>query len=157
MNNIFSKNHILFLLAVAFLSFIIWGLFGQKDTASVKGQTEKTVLVSIGQARITAFVADTDALRAKGLGDRDSIPPDAGMLFVFGTPGEYSFWMKDMRFPIDMIWIGADGRVVFEKENVSPATFPEIFTPNAPAKYVLEANAGFAEKNGVKIGSSVSF
>ena len=79
------------------------------------------------------------------------------MLFEFAEPDFYGFWMKDMNYPIDIIWLSDDFRVVFIKENASPASYPETFMPSAPARYVLETAAGFSEKNNLKIGDKASF
>ncbi len=77
------------------------------------------------------------------------------MLFVFDKPDIYSFWMKDMLFPIDMIWISEDGKVVYIERDARPESYPNSFIPDAPAKYVLEVNAGFSEKNNLKVGDKV--
>lgn len=77
------------------------------------------------------------------------------MLFVFDEPGHYAFWMKDMRFPIDIIWAGPDGRVVHIEENLSPETYPNSFSSALPAQYVLEVPAGFAQAHAVQLGSTL--
>ena len=79
------------------------------------------------------------------------------MLFVFDKPGQYPFWMKDMNFAIDIIWIGEDLRVVYIKKDARPELYPETYTPTENAKYVLEVPAGFSEKNNLKVGDSASF
>ena len=154
---IISLKLILFLLAVAFLSFIILTGFRQKDILPSQGQIEKTVTVSIGHKQIKAFVADTPELQEKGLGDRASITSDEAMLFIFQVPAPYGFWMKDMNFPIDMFWLDQSGRIIFIEANVLPSSYPEVFTPPSPAQYVLETQAGFAAENDLKIGDEVSF
>ena len=82
---------------------------------------------------------------------------DEGMLFVFNHTGKYPFWMKDMNFPIDIIWIGEDLRVVYIKKDAKPESYPETFTPNQDAKYVLEVFSSFSEKNNLKEGDRVKF
>lgn len=114
-------------------------------------------IVYIGHQSLKAYVADTEITREKGLGDIESLPSDEAMLFMFDVPERYGFWMKDMRFPIDIFWIDWLGRVVFIKESVLPSSYPETFIPNVPAKYVLETNVGFAHENRVKIGDEISF
>lgn len=146
-----------FFSAIIFLSFIIWGPFSQKDSYFSKGQIEKTTPVSIGHSQIKAFVADTSLFRKRGLGGKDSILSDEGMLFIFETPAYHGIWMKDMRFPIDIFWIDEMKRIVSLQEVVLTSSYPEIFTPKAPAKYVLETRAGFARENNVKIGDKISF
>src|SRR3989344_624382 len=61
--------------------------------------------IKIGEALLNIEIADTQGKRAKGFGSRDQLASDSGMLFVFDTPGQYQFWMKGMKFPLDMIFI----------------------------------------------------
>ena len=68
-----------------------------------------------------------------------------------------SFWMKDMLFPIDIIWINDDLNVVSIDGELSPETYPTTFSPSEPVKYVFEAPSGFSKKNSVKIGDKVKF
>src|SRR3989339_720000 len=70
---------------------------------------------------------------------------------IFNKIGVYHFWMKDMNFPIDIIWIGEDYKIVYIKENALPESYPEKFNPNQPALYVLEINAGMVSENEIKI------
>ncbi len=79
------------------------------------------------------------------------------MLFVFDTPGKHGFWMKDMHFPIDIIWIDRDLTIVHVERSISQETFPTVFASDANASYVLEVVAGFSEKNNLKEGDRVNF
>lgn len=145
------------ILAVVFLSFIVWNGVVQKDINTSKGQTGRTTTVSIGHKLIKAYIADTMELQEKGLGGRESIASDQAMLFVFGIPAPYGFWMKDMRFPIDIFWLDPSKHVIFIKEDALPSSYPEIFIPDSPAEYVLETPAGFVGENNLKIGTEISF
>ena len=116
-----------------------------------------TQTISIAQTSVRVAVADTPTLRSSGLSGYRGLAGDEGMLFIFEEDGMHSFWMKDMRFPIDILWISSDGRVVFIEKEVSPETFPKSFTPATPARYVLEVEAGFVEKHGIEIGDSTVF
>lgn len=160
------KNRMIVL--VVFLLAVIGGIFAlsfkssqvsvQKDTVSQTTTTsEGPTSISIGQKRIKVLMAETEEEKELGLGGRDSLASDEGMLFAFGIPDTYSIWMKDMKFPIDVLWIDQDLRVVFVVENMKPESYPEIFTPSSPAAYVLEVPAGFSKENNVKIGTMVSF
>lgn len=120
----------------------------------VPAETDVRVIGLAGQD-IRVTVVSTPEARAKGLGGRSGLAADEGMLFVFETDAKYRFWMKDMLFSIDMLWLSETGEVVDMRESVSPATYPEVFTPNAPARYVLELPAGFAEAYSVKVGDIV--
>ena len=79
------------------------------------------------------------------------------MLFVFGGPGKYSFWMKNTLISLDIIWMDGDGKIVDIKEGAMPCgkNYCESYTPKAPAKYVLEINAGMAKETGMKIGDKL--
>ncbi|MFA5997966.1 MAG: DUF192 domain-containing protein [Candidatus Paceibacterota bacterium] len=97
--------------------------------------------------------ATTSAARERGLAGRTSIPGDYGMLFVFPEDGRYGFWMKDMLVPVDMFWLDAQGQVVFIASEVATSTFPNVFYPNLPARYVLEIASGFAREHSIATGT----
>lgn len=87
-------------------------------------------------------IADTPEERAQGLSGRQSIPDNYAMLFVYEEADLHGFWMKDMFVPIDIIWLGDDGTVLKIEEAVSPDTYPKVFYPPQPVRYVLEMRAG---------------
>ena len=97
--------------------------------------------------------ADTLAAQEEGLGDRDSLCAHCGMLFDFQKSDRYVFWMKGMRFPLDIVWI-ADHRIVFIQKNI-PAESKDMLTPPGEADQVLEINAGKVDEWGIQIGSTV--
>ena len=106
---------------------------------------------------VRVAVADTESLREKGLSGVASLSANEGMLFVFEKDGLYSFWMKDMNFPLDIVWLAADGKVVAVAEDRSPASYPESFTPTSPARYALELPAGWVKAHDIGIGDAVEF
>ncbi|HUY05225.1 MAG TPA: DUF192 domain-containing protein [Candidatus Paceibacterota bacterium] len=106
-----------------------------------------------GGVSLNIEYATTTAARERGLGGRTSIPSDYGMLFVFPKDGLYGFWMKDTLVPLDMFWLNAQGQVVFIAEDVLPSSFPHVFYPSAPARYVLETAAGFAAAHSIITGT----
>ena len=114
-----------------------------------------TTRVEIGSTTIQAELVRTPDKRRQGLSGRTSLAPKHGMLFIFDEPQDLSFWMKDMYFPIDMIWIGADKTVVGITDNVRPTSYPKTFGPPEPAQYVLEVNAGAARQWGIETGNEV--
>ena len=120
-------------------------------------EADTTVMrtISIGGTVIYVDVADTDVLRERGLSGRSDLPGGKGMLFVFDTDDTWGIWMKDMLFPIDIIWVDASGTVVTVAENVAPDTYPKSFYPSAPARYVLELPAGFAAARGIAEGAII--
>jgi uncharacterized membrane protein (UPF0127 family) len=109
---------------------------------------------------ILADIAITDEDQIKGLSIRDQMNENEGMLFVYGEPSRQSFWMKDMKFPIDIIWLNGTGSVVHVEENLRPCV-PSLecpsFSPNENAQYVLETVAGFAQKHHLMIGTDIDF
>ncbi|MDO8498320.1 MAG: DUF192 domain-containing protein [bacterium] len=154
---------IVLLLVVAFgamiLSFnisLLGGLFPAFNTSKSFPSTQ----IKVGQAVVKVEVADTPEERGRGLGGRNSLATDSGMLFVFSESQKQRFWMKGMKIPVDMIFIDK-GRVVDILKNVPPPSPNQsdqtllIYEPVAPADMVLETNAGFADSFGIRTGDSV--
>ena len=115
--------------------------------------------LEIGNADIFVEIARDPAAVQKGLSGRASLAPERGMLFIFPKPDYYRFWMPDMHFPIDIIWI-ADGKVAGITKNVSPEfdpSNPHFYLPPVAVRYVLEVNAGFSEMHGIAAGDPVTF
>lgn len=114
------------------------------------------VLVTIRESSVVATVADTPTERSRGLAGRRALSPDEGMIFVFETPGEYGFWMKDVDFGIDVIWVSAERRVVGTLEGLDPTTYPTVYRPPAPIRYALEVPAGWVAGHRVVSGDGVA-
>lgn len=106
---------------------------------------------------VRAEVARNQEQKSRGLMFRDTLPEGRGMLFPFERDGTYGFWMKNVRFPIDMLWLDPDLKVVHSESSVPGC--PEepclIYRSPTPARYVLELPAGYAERHGVAVGSTV--
>ncbi|MEK9183386.1 MAG: DUF192 domain-containing protein [Patescibacteria group bacterium] len=114
-------------------------------------------LVKIAGQEIKVELAKTPKAQAQGLSGRKLLAADQGMLFLFSISQKRSFWMKDMNFPIDIIWID-NGEVVDIASNLPPPAVvnnPPVYYPRAPVNAVLEVNAGFSEKYGLKIGDKM--
>jgi len=104
-------------------------------------------------------VADSKSELARGLMHRESLGVDEGMLFVFDGQGKYSIWMKNMNFPIDILWLSAEGVIVDVAENV-PACEADpcpTYTPRYDSSFVLEVNAGESKKRGGVVGEKIVF
>jgi uncharacterized protein len=95
-------------------------------------------VLKIGTHLYQLEVATTPKERELGLSGRNNMPMSVGMLFVFPNEGMYGFWMKDMHFNIDMVWANGQKNVVYLVRNVSPDTYPRVFSPVQKAKYVIE-------------------
>lgn len=115
----------------------------------------ETETISVYGKDIPVYLADDPRIRTRGLSNKTYLPEGEGMLFVFEKPDQYSFWMKEMNFSIDIVWMDEKGKVIFVRENVSPETYPTLFTPPKPALYVLELNAGEARELGLTVGTKV--
>jgi uncharacterized membrane protein (UPF0127 family) len=117
----------------------------------------RPVVVLAERVRVSVDVVDTPALRMRGLSGRASLAPDEGMLFLFDAPRIQSFWMKDMRFAIDIVWIRA-GRIVGITPDVplpkSPRELPQFASP-VPCDVVLEVRAGAVKRWGLVLGDAV--
>ena len=127
------------------------------------GPDPEPAVVSIGGTTYAVDLAITPEERQQGLSGREHLPQDAGMLFVFEDERELHFWMKGMHFPLDIIWINAQCSLVDVSADVptSPPDadnnqIPRVQSP-APARYVLEVNAGEAARNGLRAGDTVEF
>ncbi len=113
-----------------------------------------TPQLEIGGKIIQIEIADTNTERTQGLSDRASLPQDTGLLFIFPSPTTPGFWMKDMRFSIDIIWLDENWKIIGIEKNLAPESYPKLFYPPSPIKYVLEVNAGFSDKNNLKVGET---
>ncbi len=142
---------LVFLLIFSFLSYQ-----QQKIEQQQKKLPQITLVNSEGvQVKFSIEIANTESAREKGLSGRDSLPEGAGMFFVFDSEQPLGFWMPDMKFPIDMIFLDSAYKIVDINENAQPCETREqcpTFVSKKPAKYVLEVNAGLVRKNNIKVG-----
>jgi uncharacterized membrane protein (UPF0127 family) len=100
-------------------------------------------------------VAKTSEAREKGLSGRSGLKADQGMIFVFDTPDKQCFWMKDMKFPIDILWFDSGKKLVYEIRELSPSTYPESFCSPSSAQYVVELPAGTAARLNANNGTQL--
>lgn len=123
-------------------------------------QVAKSSQVKINDLTLNVEIADTDSKRKKGLGEREFLASDSGMLFIFPNEGVYQFWMKGLSFPLDLIWIKG-GQVVDIIRNAVPPTPGQtdetlpLYAPNQSVDMVLEVNAGFVDSYGIKVGDKI--
>ncbi len=125
-------------------------------------QSDATPTVTIGGASFTVDLADTPEKRFQGLSGREILEEGTGMLFVFQEERQHTFWMKDMRFPLDMIWITAEctiADIIADVPNPPPdqknGALP-TYSPSAPGTFVLELNAGVAAASGLQTGDQMT-
>ena len=112
---------------------------------------------SAEQYSFTYILADTEALRQKGLSGRASLGDKEVMLFTFEKPDVHFFWMKDMFFSIDIVWLDSNKKVIHIEHQVTPQTYPKSFGPTSNSLYVLEFNADTAKSIDLRVGDTVEF
>lgn len=116
--------------------------------------------VELAGQRFTVELADDDAERARGLMFRDAMAEDRGMLFVHDTQEPQAYWMKNTRIALDILYFDNDRKLVAQQRDVPPCSLGDAcpsYPSNAPARYVLELNAGQAEKLKLQDGATLTF
>lgn len=163
-----SNNKKLSLILTVIIIFI-FGIFLYKNYIKTPvystycgNYSEKNIV--IGNQNIKAIIADDICKQDLGLSGNNGLKNNQGMFFVFTKDGSYGFWMKDMKYPLDMIWINSSLQIVGIEKNISPDTYnatdtkkSEILGESYWAQYVFELPAGFSDKNNVKIGDKITF
>lgn len=119
------------------------------------GGVVRTTELDVGGVTVTAEIADTPALRERGLMERDSLPENHGMLFVYPDERDLSFWMRNTPLALDIAFIDRSGTIV-NIETMQPND-DESKVSTRPAMYALEMEAGWFEANGVEPGARVGF
>lgn len=149
-------------LFIVILVAIYYGANGNKSNFSFFPAPQKPALkvITINDAKINVEIADTKDKRTKGLGGRDNLATDSGMLFIFPKEDRYSFWMKGTKLPLDIIWIKGDN-IVDILTNVKPPengqkdeTLP-LFQPVVAIDKVLEVGAGSVDRLQIRVGDVV--
>jgi len=114
-------------------------------------------LIQIGEVEIQVRLAKTDVEHRQGLSNTKSLADGEGMLFIYERPAKQGFWMKDMNYSIDIVWINERNRVIGVEKDISPSTFPLVFSSPSEVKYVLEVPAGFSNRSNIEIGQILNF
>lgn len=137
-------------LAVALVTSVVLGF---RQIAFAHGS-----VVIDGKTNVRVSVASNDRSRERGLSGKKGLAADEGMLFLFDRPDTYGFWMKDMKFPIDIIWIAGDTIADLSTDVPIPVQGEKLplYSPRIPVDKVLEVPAGFALRHGLKVGMNVS-
>jgi uncharacterized membrane protein (UPF0127 family) len=122
----------------------------------VDNKLQKTSL-RVNGAEFATEIATQAHEQSKGLSDRDCLEDNRAMLFTYMEPGDYCYWMKNMRFAIDMVWLDQEKRVINIAAEVTPESYPQPYCPERPAMYVIEVSAGVAETNNWTVGTQFNF
>jgi len=149
-----SKNKLFFLLLAAILLALLIYLisFSFSIYPYQAGMAQGKVVIK--DKTIWVDLAQTPEEKNKGLGGRENLADDEGMLFIFKEKTTPSFWMKDMNFPLDIIWLD-DNIIVDISQNIQPHKNNQnlpVYRPSQAVNYVLEVNAGYVNKNNIKTG-----
>jgi uncharacterized protein len=143
-----SNKKLVYVSAAALIFFGIFIFF--------QNQNRKAEIILAGKIFLVE-IADNDLSRSKGLSGHEPLQDNEGMIFIFNTPALEGFWMKDMKFPIDIIWIDENLKISHIEKSLTPETYPTVFYPKTPSLYVLEVSAGQSEKLGLKVGDPAEF
>ena len=111
----------------------------------------------MGDGVFTAELARTASERQQGLGGVSTLPKNKAMLFVFDRDGYHAVHMRNMKISIDVIWLDKDKKVVHIVRNMSPDTYPRVFEPSEPARYIIEVAAGVANDRNIRVGNTAVF
>lgn len=121
-------------------------------------QLRPHVTLHLGDGVFLTQVAKTPTAREKGLSNTQSLRDNEGMLFVFDHDDKWAIWMKNMNYPIDIVWLDKDKKVVYIVKNAPPESYPyESFVPKQEARYVVEVPAGTVAKKSIVIGGQAGF
>jgi len=159
-----------FLLLTIFISYFIYNfvsygmsMSGVSSTVyNSSGTNDANYLRSVkivcgDNNQFKTYVAKNESDKEKGLSIFSTLDKKEAMIFVFDNPQKYSFWMKDMKFPVDMVWLDVNKQIVDIAKNVAVDTYPKLFSPRADSLYVVEFKAGVTDDLKIKIGDSCSF
>ena len=144
-HKLFTRGGLVLLALLVIAGVIMW--FGKSPFRTLES----------GGRTYRLATASTEAARGLGLGDRLDMPKNRGMIFIYQQSDFHCFWMKNMHFPLDIIWVDSGKRVVHLEENVPPESYPDQFCPGERASYVIELYAGEAEAAGIKVGDQLKF
>lgn len=141
----------------AVMALLFFTLAGAAQAQERQAFTSEPLTIETASGKTHDFVAELaldDAQRAQGLMFRKSMPSENGMLFDFGEARAVAMWMRNTLIPLDMLFIGSDGRITHIHENAVPHS-EAIISSRGPVKFVLELNGGAAKRSGIKPGDMV--
>ena len=136
---------------------IATGACSHSTQAARRGEPEVVLATRAGEQHVKVEIARSDPERERGLMYRQKLEPGRGMIFLFEQPQRLKFWMKNTYIPLDMIFIGADKRVVYVEENAEPLTLQTRGPDEEDSQFVLEVPGGWARAHGVERGVNVKF
>jgi uncharacterized protein len=147
-----TEKYFLLLIIALFIAIVFYFFM-------VQDKTQNPSQVCFREHCFALEIADTPEKRAQGLMFRQELAQDKAMLFIYPRSGVYKFWMKNTLIPLDIVWLDRNKKVVFIAHNAPPCYIEEcpLFGNNESSNYVLEINAGIAEKIGLETGDNARF
>jgi uncharacterized membrane protein (UPF0127 family) len=140
---------------ILFVGISVWVVMSAYSGPNKESQTQSAYLVGDTYC-LQLDVARSPEKKRRGLSDRRTLAANEGMLFLYATSGRYGFWMKDMDFSIDIIWLDEDNRIVTIKGRAQPESYPQTFEPDQPAKKIIETPAGWTQKQNINSGDQLT-
>lgn len=145
------KNHSTSLLIAVIVLFV-----AAAAVTLIVAQLQPTTVLHLGNGVFAARIAQTPASREKGLSGVEDLGAQQALILAFPSDGVWKIWMKDMKIPIDIVWLDKDKKVVFSEKNIS-ADNSTIFAPDSPARYVVELPIGTVESQRIQTGRTAVF
>ncbi len=143
------------LISIFVLGGLAYGYIHREEISVLSFFVPDIPMMRIGDIPVHVEIANSPEERARGLSGRKELDPVNGLLFVFSESDYHSMWMKDMNFPIDIIWIDENLTVVSIDKNVRPESYPRLFRPAKPALYAVETDIYFSDSLGISTGDKV--
>ncbi len=149
-----QKRIAIFILLGGALLTVLFLRFSTRKETSIVQQPSYDATLYTNAVSVPVTIADTNEERELGLSFSKSLIEGTGKFFIFPNASAYGFWMKDMNYSLDIIWIDKDMKIVGIADSVSPDSYPRVFYAPSPVQYVLEINAGESKKLGLMTGTS---
>ena len=142
---------------VIFFLIVVFSFLNYAPSGVDLASPESIKYVRLGESKVEVELARSAEEQQLGLSGREGLGASRGMLFVFENSFEHYFWMKDMKFAIDIIWIDENLEIIYIKKGAEQQSEKQLETygPRENSKYVLEVESGFSDKNNIKVGDRV--
>jgi len=148
---------------ISFSQLYAFNLQSKNDTSSIDADffsNYKKTTISINGINVTMAIASTDEHRIRGLSGIEKMNENEGMLFLFDKPSKQGFWMNKMNFPIDIIWLDSNNKVVHIEKQLEPCKLflaCPVYNPEVDSLYVIELRSGFADDHSIKNDMIINF
>jgi len=148
---------------ISFSQLYAFNLQSNNDTSSFDADffsNYKKTTISINGINVTMAIASTDEHRIRGLSGIEKMNENEGMLFLFDKPSKQGFWMNKMNFPIDIIWLDSNNKVVHIEKQLEPCKLflaCPVYNPEVDSLYVIELRSGFADDHSIKNDMIINF